>query len=111
MKAIKINAPINLKTGETVNSGGVVVIIGCGYEIKNKINSVKATIQTEVYKSQNAFTNNKDNIDRIQDFNTTFKADVSYVDYDSIKAEKLVIDIVKAQLDIIYPTFVEIVNL
>jgi hypothetical protein len=111
MKCLKINAPINLKTGETVNNGGIVVIIGVGYEIKNKTNSVKATIQTELYKSQNSFTNNKDNIDRVQDFNSTFRADISYIDYDSIKAEKLVIDIVKAQLDLVYPTFIEIINL
>lgn len=112
MKALKINTSVNLTTGETVNSGSIVVVKGViitnGYA---SATTMPMTVITDLYKGQAAYNNGKKPITEVDDFNTTFQVNLLITDYETVKMEKAIIDAVKAKLELIYPTFITEINL
>ena len=110
-KALKINTTVNLENGDSVNTGSVLIFeqinvvtipVGLYYNIQ---------VNTKLFKSENAWNNGKKNFKEIQDFNPIFNVQMLITDYSSAgNFENKIINLVKTQLGLIYPTFVEIIN-
>jgi len=113
MKALKINTTINLLTGETVSTGSVIKI--CRFKLDQEratLTSIPCQIFTKLYKSKNALDNGKQNIGEVQDFSPNFTLNSLMTDYTTTGDFELkIINLLKAHLETIYPTFVEIINI
>jgi hypothetical protein len=112
MKALKINAPVNLNTGAVLSSGSLVVITeGLAQVFTTKEGSMNAQIVNAVYTSVEAFESGKSAVSGIADFNPAmYSLSLSVEDYSTKTAEALLIDTVEAQLEAIYPGNVEEVD-
>ena len=112
MKALKINAPVNLNTGATLASGSLVVITeGLAQVFTTKEGSMNAQIVNAVYTSVEAFESGKASVSGVADFNPAMYAlSLSVEDYSTKTAEALLVDTVKAQLEVVYPGNVEEVD-
>jgi hypothetical protein len=112
MKALKINAPVNLNTGATLASGSLVVITeGLAQVFTTKEGSMNAQIVNAVYTSVEAFESGKAAVSGITDFNPAmYSLSLSVEDYSTKTAEALLVDTVEAQLEAVYPGSVEEVD-
>ena len=113
MKAIQINASVNLTSGLSIPSGSVCVIAEGYADVKSQKDGViPAQIATFVFASVEALAQGKAPIQGIQDFNTTFSGlELSVSDYETKSAELLLINAVESALEAIYPNEVEVITL
>lgn len=112
MKALKINAPVNLNTGASLASGSLVVITeGLAQVFTTKDGNMNAQIVNAVYTSVEAFESGKSSVSGISDFNPAmYGLSLSVEDYSTKTAEALLVDTVKAKLEEVYPGNVEEVD-
>lgn len=104
MKIIKINTPLNLKSGIQIPSGAVVVLD------ETLLRPAKRTVigndtvmpldcSTLVFASQTALVTGKSNISDIADFDTVFsQLSVTVADYESEVMETVFVNAVKNAL-------------
>ena len=112
MKALKINASVNLNTGASLASGSLVVITeGLAQVFTTKDGNMNAQIVNAVYTSVEAFESGKSSVSGISDFNPAmYGLSLSVEDYSTKTAEALLVDTVKAKLEEVYPGNVEEVD-
>jgi len=112
-KALKINTEVNLLTGETVASGSIVRICRTLFDQENaSATEIPCNVFVKLYKGKNALDNKKMNISEIQDFSPNFNLKFPMSEYESTgNFENKIINLLKIELEKIYPTFVEIVSL
>lgn len=113
MKAIKINAEVNLTSGIVLPAGSIVVIAEGYADIKSQSEGViPAQVATFVYASLEALQNGKTPIVEIADFNPVFTGlELSVANYATVPAETLLVDAVFGALEAVYGEDVEVVNL
>lgn len=113
MKAIKINAVINLTTDEVVATGGILVLNEFYLNLKGKTaTTIPGQVSTSLYKSKNAYDNGKTPFTDISDFNNLFQINFLISEYESVgNFENKILDILVTQLLLIYPGGVITTNL
>lgn len=110
MKALQINAEVNLTSGLTIPSGSVVIILEGYADIKSQKlvdggYMIPAQISTAVWASKDSYESGKSNVTGIADFNPLFgNLEMSYADYTTETAEQLLINTVENALIAIYGT-------
>ena len=110
MKALQINAEVNLTSGLTIPSGAVVIILEGYADIKNqKLTDgeylIPAQISTAVWASKDSYESGKSNVTGIADFNPVFSSlEMTYTAYSTETAEQLLINTVEDALIAIYGT-------
>ena len=104
MKAIKINAKVNLQSGIQLPLGSIVIIAEGYADVKSqKDGAIPAQVSTLVFASLAAMTDGKAPVQDVADFNPVFSAlALSVVDFETKAAELLLIDAVYAELSAIY---------
>jgi hypothetical protein len=110
MKAIKINTTVNTSSGIVLQSGSICLVPDAYLDFKMQNNSIVAVqIACEVYSSLDVYYQGKKPIEGIVDFSTNFSnllLDIS----DLIRIESALAELVKSELNEIYPNQVEIVT-
>lgn len=103
MKAVKINAVVNLTNGLTVNSGSCLIIAEAYTDNKNQKDlTIPTQVATLLYQSKNAYNAGKTPISEIADFKTTMVGSLLVSDYETKKTEQMLLDFIIAQLTPIY---------
>jgi hypothetical protein len=107
MKAIQINAIVNLTNGLQIPSGSVAVISeGLAQVFATKDGVIPAQIVSSVYTSKDNYETGKAPVDgnSIADFNPAmYNLQLSVVDYQTVTAETLLVEAVYNALDAVYP--------
>lgn len=107
MKAIQINATVNLNNGLQIPSGSVAVISeGLAQVFATKDGVIPAQIVSAVYTSKENYETGKAPVDgnSIADFNPAmYNLKLSVVDYQTVTAETLLVEAVYNSLDTVYP--------
>lgn len=107
MKAIQINAAVNLNNGLQIPSGSVAVIAeGLAQVFIQKDGFIPAQIVSSVYTSKNNYETGKAPVDgnSISDFNPAmYNLKLSVTDYATVTAETLLVEAVYNALDAVYP--------
>lgn len=107
MKAIQINATVNLNNGLQIPSGAVAVISeGLAQVFATKDGVIPAQIVSNVYTSKDNYETGKAPVDgnSIADFNPAmYNLSLSVVDYQTVTAETLLVEAVYNSLDAVYP--------
>lgn len=107
MKAIQINATVNLNNGLQIPSGSVAVISeGLAQVFATKNGVIPAQIVSAVYTSKENYETGKAPVDgnSIADFNPAmYNLSLSVVDYQTVTAETLLVEAVYNSLDAVYP--------
>jgi hypothetical protein len=107
MKAIQINAAVNLNNGLQIPSGSVAVIAeGLAQVFIQKDGFIPAQIVSAVYTSKDNYETGKAPVDgnSISDFNPAmYNLKLSVTDYATVTAETLLVEAVYNALDAIYP--------
>jgi hypothetical protein len=107
MKAIQINATVNLNNGLQIPSGSVAVISeGLAQVFATKDGVIPAQIVSNVYTTKENYETGKSPVDgsSIADFNTAmYNLQLSVVDYQTVSAETLLVEAVYNSLDAVYP--------
>lgn len=113
MKAIKINAEVNLTSGIVLPVGSIVVIAEGYADIKSQSEGlIPAQVATFVFASLEALQNGKTPIVEIADFSPVFSGlELSVANYATVPAETLLVDAVFGALEAVYGEDVEVVNL
>ena len=104
MKAIKINTNVNLNSGITLPSGGIVVIAEGYTDVKSTNEGfIPSQIATLLYASLEALQSGKVSINDVADYTPVFsELKLSLADYQTKSAEQLLIDTVESELIKIY---------
>jgi hypothetical protein len=114
MKAIKINAPINLNSGLQVPPGAVVVISeGLAQLFKTQGGLIPAQIATDVYTSVSNYETGKAPVDRssVADFNPVrYDVKLPVAAYETQTAQDLLLTAVYMGLEQVYPGQCEVVD-
>ena len=114
MKAIKINAPINLNSGLQVPPGSVVVISeGLAQLFKTAGGLIPAQIATDVYTSVSNYETGKAPVDRssVVDFNPVrYDVKLPVAAYETQTAQDLLLTAVYMGLEQVYPGQCEVVD-
>lgn len=114
MKAIKINASINLNSGLQVPPGAVVVISeGLAQLFKTAGGLIPAQIATDVYTSVSNYETGKAPVDRssVADFNPVrYDVKLPVVAYETQTAQDLLLTAVYMGLEQVYPGQCEVVD-
>lgn len=114
MKAIKINASINLNSGLQVPPGSVVVISeGLAQLFKTAGGLIPAQIATDVYTSVSNYETGKAPVDRssVADFNPVrYDVKLPVVAYETQTAQDLLLTAVYMGLEQVYPGQCEVVD-
>jgi len=114
MKAIKINAPINLNSGLQVPPGSVVVISeGLAQLFKTAGGLIPAQIATDVYTSVSNYETGKAPVDRssVADFNPVrYDVKLPVAAYETQTAQDLLLTAVYMGLEQVYPGQCEVVD-
>lgn len=114
MKAIKINAPINLNSGLQVPPGSVVVISeGLAQLFKTAGGLIPAQIATDVYTSVSNYEAGKAPVDRssVADFNPVrYDVKLPVAAYETQTAQDLLLTAVYMGLEQVYPGQCEVVD-
>ena len=114
MKAIKINAPINLNSGLQVQPGSVVVISeGLAQLFKTQGGLIPAQIATDVYTSVSNYETGKAPVDRssVADFNPVrYDVKLPVAAYETQTAQDLLLTAVYMGLEQVYPGQCEVVD-
>lgn len=107
MKAIQINAAVNLNNGLQIPSGAVAVIAeGLAQVFIQKDGFIPAQIVSSVYTSKDNYETGKAPVDgnSISDFNPAmYNLKLSVTDYATVTAETLLVEAVYNALDAVYP--------
>lgn len=107
MKAIQINATVNLNNGLQIPSGSVAVISeGLAQVFATKDGVIPAQIVSAIYTSKDNYETGKAPVDgnSIADFNPAmYNLSLSVVDYQTVTAETLLVEAVYNSLDAVYP--------
>lgn len=107
MKAIQINATVNLNNGLQIPSGSVAVISeGLAQVFATKDGVIPAQIVSAIYTSKENYETGKAPVDgnSIADFNPAmYNLSLSVVDYQTVTAETLLVEAVYNSLDAVYP--------
>lgn len=107
MKAIQINATVNLNNGLQIPSGSVVVISeGLAQVFATKEGLIPAQIVSNVYTTKDNYETGKAPVDgnSISDFNPAmYNLELSVVSYETVTAETLLVEAVYNSLDAVYP--------
>jgi hypothetical protein len=107
MKAIQINATVNLNNGLQIPSGSVVVIAeGLAQVILQKDGLIPAQIVSGVYTTKDNYETGKAPVDgnSISDFNPAmYNLQLSVASYQTVTAETLLVEAVYNSLDAVYP--------
>jgi hypothetical protein len=107
MKAIQINATVNLNNGLQIPSGSVVVISeGLAQVFATKDGVIPAQIISNVYTTKDNYETGKAPVDgnSISDFNPAmYNLELSVVSYETVTAETLLVEAVYNSLDAVYP--------
>lgn len=107
MKAIQINATVNLNNGLQIPSGSVAVISeGLAQVFATKDGVIPAQIVSAIYTSKENYETGKAPVDgnSIADFNPAmYNLKLSVVDYQTVTAETLLVEAVYNSLDTVYP--------
>ena len=114
MKAIKINAPVNLNSGLQVPPGSVVVISeGLAQLFKTQGGLIPAQIATDVYTSVSNYETGKAPVDRssVADFNPVrYDVKLPVAAYETQTAQDLLLTAVYMGLEQTYPGECEVVD-
>ena len=114
MKAIKINAPVNLNSGLQVPPGSVVVISeGLAQLFKTQGGLIPAQIATDVYTSVANYETGKAPVDRssVADFNPVrYDVKLPVAAYETQTAQDLLLTAVYMGLEQVYPGQCEVVD-
>ena len=114
MKAIKINAPVNLNSGLQVPPGSVVVISeGLAQLFKTQGGLIPAQIATDVYTSVLNYETGKAPVDRssVADFNPVrYDVKLPVAAYETQTAQDLLLTAVYMGLEQTYPGQCEVVD-
>jgi hypothetical protein len=114
MKAIKINAPVNLNSGLQVPPGAVVVISeGLAQLFKTQGGLIPAQIATDVYTSVSNYETGKAPVDRssVADFNPVrYDVKLPVAAYETQTAQDLLLTAVYMGLEQTYPGQCEVVD-
>ena len=114
MKAIKINAPVNLNSGLQVPPGSVVVISeGLAQLFKTQGGLIPAQIATDVYTSVSNYETGKAPVDRssVADFNPVrYDVKLPVAAYETQTAQDLLLTAVYMGLEQTYPGQCEVVD-
>ncbi len=109
MKAIKINSIINISSGITLPTGSICTLNTGNFDFNNQTNSViNSQIYVSVFPSLQAFSEGKQPIQGITDFNTCFTNILLNV---TEGIEDAVINAIYSELNEIYPNQIEIVTI
>jgi hypothetical protein len=113
MKAIKINAIVNLTSGLSIPAGSIAVIAEGYADVKSqKDGIIPAQVATFVFASLAAIQEGKTPIAEIADFNPVFAGlELTIANYATVPAETLLVDAVFNALESIYGEDVEVINL
>ena len=107
MKAIQINATVNLNNGLQIPSGSVVVIAeGLAQVILQKDGLIPAQIVSGVYTTKENYEAGKYPVDpsSISDFSPAmYNLQLSVSSYQTVTAETLLVEAVYNSLDAVYP--------
>ena len=107
MKAIQINATVNLNNGLQIPSGSVAVISeGLAQVFATKDGVIPAQIVSNVYTTKENYETGKAPVDgnSIADFNPAmYNLELSVVSYETVTAETLLVEAVYNSLDAVYP--------
>jgi hypothetical protein len=111
MKAIKINSSINTSSGIVLPAGSICIIPDVYLDFKTQIfGIVNAQVNSEVYSSLDAYNQGKKPIKEITDFSTNFSNLLLNIS-DLIIIETAIAEILKSELNKIYPNQIEIISL
>jgi len=114
MKAIKINAPVNLNSGLQIPPGSVVVISeGLAQLFKTQGGLIPAQIGTDVYTSVSNYETGKAPVDRssVADFNPVrYDVKLPVAAYETQTAQDLLLTAVYMGLEQTYPGQCEVVD-
>jgi hypothetical protein len=114
MKAIQINAIVNLTNGLQIPSGSVAVISeGLAQVFAQKNGLIPAQIVSNVYVSKANYEEGKAPVDgnSIVDFNPAmYNLSLSVVAYQTETAENLLVEAVYDALNAVYPAQCEIID-
>jgi hypothetical protein len=114
MKAIKINAPVNLNSGLQIPPGSVVVISeGLAQLFKTQGGLIPAQIATDVYTSVSNYETGKAPVDRssVADFNPVrYDVKLPVAAYETQTAQDLLLTAVYMGLEQTYPGQCEVVD-
>jgi len=103
MKAVKINAVVNLTNGLTVSSGSCLIIAEAFTDNKSQKDlTIPTQVATLLYQSKAAYNNGKTAINEIADFKTTMVGNLLVADYETKKTEQMLLDFIVAQLTPVY---------
>lgn len=114
MKAIQINAIVNLTNGLQIPSGSVCVISeGLAQVFAQKEGLIPAQIVSQVFTSKSNYESGLAPVDGnlISNFNPAmYNLQLSVVEYETITAENLLVEAVYNALNAVYPAQCEIIN-
>jgi hypothetical protein len=114
MKAIQINAVVNLNNGLQIPSGSVAVISeGLAQVFLQKDGIIPAQIVSFVYTTKDNYETGKAPVDgnSISDFNPAmYNLQLSVVAYQTETAENLLVEAVYDALNAVYPAQCEIID-
>lgn len=103
MKAVKINAEVNLLSGMIVASGSVLVIAEAYTDNKSQVDgTIPAQVATLLFQNEQAIIDGKVSIPNVADFNTTMAGNLLVTRYETEAAETMLIEFVTGTLTPIY---------
>jgi len=113
LKAIQINAAVNLLSGLTVPSGAIVLIGSPEADLTAiKNDTIPCSISIKVYVSVSEYSSGSDPIAGISDFSTYLRGlKMPLAEYTTLSAQDLLIGVVKRYLETIYTGKTEIISL
>lgn len=113
MKALKINAPVILKSGLQTAPGAIVILTEGYADIKSlKDDLIPCQIITAAFASLEDMDAGKAPLQDILDFNTAFMGlKLSVKSYETLPTQDLLIGAVNAALLVVYPESVEVIEL
>jgi len=112
-KALKINTPVALDSGDTTKAGGTVIITEVYMNMKGTVNdSIPLQIATEFYKSKNDYQAGKRQIRGMELFGNLHSLKIAKSQYNtSGNFENKIIAILQAYFETLYPLQTEVINL
>ena len=103
MKAVKINAEVNLSSGMIVGIGSVLVIAEAYTDNKSqKDGTIPSQVATLLFQNEQAILDGKVSIPNVADFNTTMSGNLDVARYETEAAEVMLIEFVVGTLTPIY---------
>ena len=103
MKAVKINADVNLTNGLTVTSGSVLLVAEAYTDNKSqKDGTIPTQVATLLYQNTQAIIDGKVSINDIADFSTTMAGNLLVTRYETDPAETMIIEYIIATLTPVY---------